>query len=417
MARIGRIKGTQDFLDLSLFNFIVHECSRHIQQYNFTHIATPLIEPIHLFIRSLGEHTDVVTKEMFVIEKGNHSEDICLRPEATASTVRAFIEHNPSTPWKVFSYGPMFRYERPQKGRFRQFHQVNMEIIGSKAIAQDAQLITMLDRLFHETFKLQNYSLQINFVGTVEDRATYQEQLKSFLDSFDAAGICDTCLVRKEKNILRVFDCKNESCQKIYEKAPHIVDHLSEPSKKEWEQLKKELNFLSVTFAYNPKLVRGLDYYHKTVFEFVSDNLGAQNAFCGGGRYDQLVKQLGAGKDYPSVGAAIGIERLLLLLEPIRDTLLLPELPKLCAVMPLSSDQESLALLVSDALYAAGLTVETMLEGDSIKNMMRRANKIGATYALILGENEQANKTVVVKNMETGEQQEVGQVDLVGFLK
>lgn len=417
MRTISRVKGTQDFFDLSLFNFVINQFKKHIALYHFTEIQTPILESVDLFKRSLGEYTDVVSKEMFVIDRGDRDEQICLRPEATAPTVRAFIESNTQIlPWKVFSYGPMFRYERPQKGRYRQFHQINMEVIGSKSITQDAQLIAMLDRFFHEKLSLNNYSLQINFIGTSEDRKNYLAVLAQFLNSSQAKAICATCVERKEKNILRIFDCKIDTCQKIYKDAPHIVDHLSAESKKEWETLKQDLSLLSISYSYNPKLVRGLDYYNKTVFEFASENLGAQNSFCGGGRYDQLVKELGGKQDYPSIGAAIGLERLLMLLDPMRDSLALAQEPPLYVLMPLSQEQQPLALLIADNLHAADLVVDTLFDGD-LKNMMRKANKMGAAMALILGEQEQANKSVVVKNMMTGDQQEVAQIDLISYLR
>ncbi len=418
MAQIKRVKGTQDFLDLSLFNFILQAFKEQADRYHFTQISTPLIEPLELFTRSLGQQTDVVTKEMFVIEPrdGKADERICLRPEATAATVRAYLENIPATPWKVFSHGPMFRYERPQKGRYRQFHQINMEVIGSHSISQDVQLIKMLDRFFHEQLKLEDYALMINFLGTPQDRAVYRDALVAFMEGGEAQGVCDTCKVRVEKNIMRIFDCKKEQCQTIYTKAPRIVDHLSTESQKEWERLQNELTMLSVTFTYNPSLVRGLDYYNKTVFEFVSTSLGAQNAFCGGGRYDQLVGELGSRDDQPSIGAAIGIERLMLLLEPHKDTLPLDQPAALHAIIPLADELNPLALLVADTLQAADLTTDVLF-GDSIKTSMKKANKMGATFALIIGDQERDNKSVVVKNMITGAQQEVKQVDLVDYLK
>ena len=418
MAQISRVKGTQDFIDLTLYNFVVDTLKEHIALYHFTEISTPILEPLDLFTRSLGEQTDVVTKEMFVIEPKTEetSERICLRPEGTAPTVRTFIEQQPLTPWKVFSYGPMFRYERPQKGRYRQFHQINMEVIGSRSISEDAQFIKMLDRYFHEKLTFNNYALMINFLGTPEDRKSYRVILKKFLDSKDVETICDTCKIRKESNIMRIFDCKNPICQDIYQKAPHIADHLGEESKQEWEQLKKELMMLSVSFVYNPKLVRGLDYYSKTVFEFTSNNLGAQNAFCGGGRYDQLVRDLGAHVDQPSLGAAIGIERVILLLEAQKESLALPQQKALHVVVPLSEKQNPLALLVADTLQAADIVTDIVFSG-SISTSMKKANKMGALYAIILGDQEQQNKTAVVKNMVTGKQEEVAQIDLIRNLR
>ncbi|MGB8367109.1 MAG: histidine--tRNA ligase [Candidatus Babeliales bacterium] len=414
---VPRVKGTQDFLDLSLYNFVIERAKKQLQLYHFTEIATPILEAVELFNRSLGLYTEVVTKEMFVITTTGEEEAICLRPEGTASTVRAFIEHQIQPPWKVFSYGPMFRYERPQKGRYRQFHQINMEIIGTEAIEQDVQLIKMLDRFFHEELSLNSYALLINFLGCFDDRKTYQLLLKDFLEGPIEGELCSMCLDRKERNIMRIFDCKNPLCQKIYKNAPTIVDNLCKPCAKEWQQLQDELSLLSISYAYQPTLVRGLDYYNKTVFEFVSKNLGAQNTFCGGGRYDQLVGQLGAKEDHPSLGAAIGIERLLLLLEPFKDQLPLASLPALHVIMPITSSQYSLALLLADELQAQNLCIDILLAGDSVKSMMRKANKMGAAYALILGEEEQKTRTVSIKNMTTGKEEQVLQIEAAQFVK
>jgi len=420
---IKRVKGTQDFLDLRLFNYVTDSISAHLMNYHFTHIAVPIIEHTELFKRSLGTQTDVISKEMFIIAPHQHeaSEEsiegsICLRPEATASMVRAFIENQvQTTPWKVFTYGPMFRYERPQKGRYRQFHQVSMEVIGSASISQDVQFIKMLDRYFHEKLHMNNYALLINFLGCPEDRAKYRAKLAKFLEAHKDA-LCATCLVRKETNIMRVFDCKSESCQELYKKAPFIAENLCDQCSTEWKTLQDQLHLLSVSYSYKPTLVRGLDYYSKTVFEFVSNNLGAQNTFCGGGRYDQLISQLGGTPDQPSIGAAIGIERLMLLLE-LQDRLALPQPPTLHVVMPMSDEQKILALLIADTLQAAGFCVEVLLDGDSIKSMMRQANKMGAAYCLLLGSEEQEQRAVTVKNMVTGTQERIAQVDLVNYLK
>jgi histidyl-tRNA synthetase len=421
---ISRVKGTQDFLDLTLYDFIIDQARAHLAVYNFTHVDTPILEHLELFQRSLGEHTDVVSKEMFIIEsKGDTSYDspsdkICLRPEATASIARAFVENGvQQTPWKVFTYGPMFRYERPQKGRYREFHQMSIEVIGSNSMAQDAQYIKMLDRFFHEKLKLNNYALLLNFIGCSQDRKAYLLILKEFLNSSAAAQICDQCLVRKEHNVLRIFDCKTPLCQQIYKNAPFIADNLCAACTGEWGTLQEELTLLSVNYAYKPTLVRGLDYYNKTVFEFSSENLGAQNAFCGGGRYDQLIGQIGGREDQPSIGAAMGLERVMLLLEQNLDKLSLPQKPALQVIMPFSKDQHMLALLLADELHAHGITVETLFEGDSIKSMMKKANKLGAAHAIMLGEDEQKNKTVAVKNMITGEQVVMAQTELVNFLK
>ena len=417
---IPRVKGTQDFIDCTLFNFIIDSVKKHLTTYHFTEIQTPILESVDLFCRSLGLYTDVVSKEMFVIESRQEgSEDrICLRPEGTAPTVRAFNEHRIElVPWKVFSYGPMFRYERPQKGRFRQFHQVTMEVIGSGAIAQDVQFIAMLDRFFHEVLTINSYALVINFLGCSQDRQQYLVTLKKFMDENSAAqNICEQCKERKERNIMRIFDCKNSACQEIYRNAPYIADNVCECCAQEWQELQKQLTLLSVSHAYKPTLVRGLDYYNKTVFEFVSKNLGAQDTFCGGGRYNQLVEQLGGNQDRPAIGAAFGIERLMLLLEPLRDQLAIAHPPALHMIIPMTPAQHTLALLLANELQAHNICTDILFEG-SIKNMMRKASKFGAAYALILGETEQENRTVTVKNMTTSTEQTVAQVDLVITLK
>ncbi len=413
-----RVKGTQDFLDLRLFNHIIDLAKKQLETYHFTEIATPILEPLELFKRSLGLYTDVVSKEMFVIQGAQEEDALCLRPEATAPTLRAFIENGvQQTPWKVFTWGPMFRHERPQKGRYRQFHQLSMEIIGSASVAQDAFFITMLDRFFHEKLHLNNYALVINYLGCFADRKAYQEVLKEFLESPEAATICTTCIERKDKNIMRIFDCKSPTCQQIYRQAPTLIESLCGGCSGEWAQLQEQLHLLSVSYACKPTLVRGLDYYCKTVFEFISNDLGAQNTFCGGGRYDQLVSQLGGKQDQPSIGAAMGIERLMLLLDPMPPALSLPLPAAVHVIIPMAPQQFSLALLIADALTAAGLCIEVLLEGDSVKSMLRHANKMGAAYALLLGDDEQQSRTVTVKNMVTSAQEKIRQIDLLEYLK
>jgi histidyl-tRNA synthetase len=414
----SRIKGTQDILDLTLFNFIVDKTKDHLNVYHFTQIEVPILESLELFHRSLGETTDVVNKEMFTIKSHSQESDegICLRPEATASIVRAFVENNvQQSPWRVFTVGSMFRYERPQKGRYRQFNQISMEVIGSQSVMEDAQFITMLDRLFHERMGINNYALIINYLGCSHDRTAYEAKLKNFLNAVDVSQLCALCIKRKDKNILRIFDCKNEQCQTIYKDAPHITDCLCATCAHEWHELQNTLELLSISFTHKPTLVRGLDYYNKTVFEFVSGALGAQNAFCAGGRYDQLVKQVGAKEDKPSIGAALGIERLMLILEPLKETLQLPQLPALHVIIPVSPPQQSVALLLADTLHAHNLVTEVLLEG-SMKSMMRHANKLAATYCLIIGDDEQQKHEVIIKNMVSGTEERVAQVDVVQHL-
>lgn len=417
---IPRVKGTQDFIDCTLFNFIIDSIKKHLSLYRFTEIKTPILESVDLFVRSLGTHTDVVSKEMFLIESRQESSEdrICLRPEGTAPIVRAFNEHHIQTvPWKVFAWGPMFRYERPQKGRFRQFHQVTMEIIGAGSVGEDVQFITMLDRFFHEALKINNYALVLNFLGCSSDREKYLIILKKFMDKPEIVEhICDQCKERKNHNIMRIFDCKNIQCQELYKTAPHIADNLCAECAQEWQDLQNQLLLLSVSYAYKPTLVRGLDYYNKTVFEFVSKDLGAQDTFCGGGRYNQLVKELGNKQDYPAIGAAFGMERLMLLLEPLREQLHIPHAPALHMIIPMTPAQHTLALLLADELRAHNICTDIILEG-SMKSMMRKASSLGATFALIIGETEQQNHTVMIKNMTTGTEESVAQIDVVNYLR
>ncbi len=417
---IPRVKGTQDFIDCTLFNFIIDTIKKQCLTYHFSEIQTPILESVDLFCRSLGLYTDVVSKEMFIIESRQEKDEdrICLRPEGTAPTVRAFNEHHIQTiPWKVFSCGPMFRYERPQKGRFRQFHQVTMEIIGSGSVSEDVQFIAMLDNFFNKKLILNNYTLIINFLGCTNDRQTYLIKLKKFINQDTIINaICAQCTERKERNIMRIFDCKNSQCQEIYRAAPHIADNLCDTCSMEWHTLQQQLTAISIAYIYRPTLVRGLDYYNKTVFEFISNNLGAQDTFCGGGRYNQLVEQLGGNKDVPAIGAAFGIERLLLLLEPIREQLPIPAAKALHVIIPLTNAQHITALLLAQKLQEHELCTDILFEG-SMKSMMRKASKMNAAYVLIIGETEQQNSTVTIKNMTTGNEQSVIYHDVINILK
>src|SRR3990167_1792900 len=414
---ISRVKGTQDFLNLKLYNFVIDLIKNHLENYNFKEIQTPILEHIELFQRSVGEHTDIVNKEMFTFTtKGD--EILCLRPENTASIVRAFLnsQTSPKTtlgnqtqidvPWKVFTVGPMFRYERPQKGCYRQFHQVSIEIIGSDSVSQDAQFIKMLDQLFKDKICINNYSLLVNYLGTTEDRKKYTELVKNFLEQ-NSTKICEKCKERAEKNTLRIFDCKNPDCIELYKSAPKITDNLSANTKGEWEKLKEALDILDVKYVIAPHLVRGLDYYNKTVFEFVSLELGAQNAFCAGGRYDQLALIIGGKKDEPSIGAAIGIERLLDLVELVKGKLQIPEEKYLTVVLPLSKEQNESALLLADTLLQNNIRTEVLFDDSSLKSKMRKANKLNAKYVLLIGEEEQKNNNVTVKNMASGNEETI----------
>lgn len=436
---IQYVPGTQDFIDLTHFNNVANIIRDHLTRAAFHEIMTPVIERTELFVRSLGKETDVISKELYLVASHHATEtertELCLRPEGTASTLRAFLNHHvQERPWNVFLIGPMFRHERPQKGRYRQFHQANIEMIGTTSIAQDARLIMLLDRLFQERFALKDYGLLLNFMGCGEDRVRYEAQLRTFIAQHNEK-LCATCHHRSATNLLRIFDCKTPSCQEIYRTAPVITDSLCTACSDEWKSLQSLLHQLSVSYSHAPHLVRGLDYYERTVFEFVSNDLGAQNTFCGGGRYNKLSKELGSKENIPAIGAAIGMERLMLLTE---ETLKNPlhETP-LHLILPMSTEQWPLALQLVDALHMTlehrsngiktGLLqhnngrklfeVEALLEGDSLKSMLRHANKRGARTAIIIGSDEQAQGTVSVKNMRTSTEEKIAQTALVNHLQ
>ena len=415
---VPRVKGTQDILDLTRNNLLIAAARRHLEQAGFTEISTPILEHTDLFKRSLGLHTEVVSKEMYTVVTGHEEGDesgICLRPEATASTMRAFFNNGiTAQPWKVFSHGPMFRHERPQKGRFRQFNQMTMEILGASSIAHDAEFLTLLDRFFTNQLKFNDHALLINFLGSSEDRVTYKKVLKDFLDK--QKDLPEKIVDLKEKNILRIFDLKDPACQEAIKDAPVVTDYLCKESEAEWQQLQSLLRQLSVSFSPAPRLVRGLDYYNRTVFEFVSTHLGAQSTFCGGGRYDGLAQILGESKMLPSLGAAFGIERIVMIMEQ-QQAVTLPQKKKLHMVMPMSANEQALALLVTDLLRANDLCTDVILDTASMKSMMRKADKEGAAYALIIGENELANNFITVKNMMSGVEEKVQQGNLVAFFK
>jgi histidyl-tRNA synthetase len=354
---------------------------------------------------------------MYFVNSGHDEEGLCLRPEITASIVRAFLNNIIQvTPWKVFTYGPAFRHERPQKGRYREFYQVSLEVIGSQSIAGDAYFITMLERLFHEELKINNFALLINFLGCADDRARYKQKLHEFL-TLHASALCALCLERKERNILRVLDCKNPSCQASYRAAPVITDFLCDECAQEWKLLQRLLHELSVSYTHAPHLVRGLDYYNKTIFEFVSVGaLGSQSTFCAGGRYDGLARQLGSKHDYPSIGAAIGVERTVLLLEALKDQLQINKPAPLHLIIPLGFDQQPLALHIADELHARALRADILLESGSLKSMLRKADARHAWTSILIGPEEQQGLYVTVKDMRSGTEIQVPQRELADFL-
>lgn len=410
-----RVRGTEDFLDLTLHNAVLALMKEHFDRHNFHHIQTPTLEYTSLFTRPLGEETDVVSKEMYTFPAGEGEESISLRPELTAPIVRAYLENGiQATPWKVYAYGSAFRRERPQKGRWREYSTLSLEVLGADAVMHDVQVLKMLNDLWVRVFKISEFVLKINFLGTKEDRANHKNALRLYLDTVDGQ-ICETCKVRKGKNILRVFDCKNEGCKKAYVIAPKITDFLSESSAAEWEMVKSTLSLLGVAFVHDSSLVRGLDYYSKTVFEFTSPALGSQSAFCGGGRYE-IAELLGSRSPLPSVGVGIGMGRVLMILEQAK-TLELPVEEPLVLVLPFSVAQQPVGLAIHEMIVREGFRSDVLLDSPSVKSLMRKADKMAAQFVVLIGEDEQAQSTAVVKNMKTGESRTAKQSEIVATIK
>lgn len=410
MKEVTKVRGTLDKLekDTKIESTIIDKISRWLSLCNFNKIQTPILEKTDLFIESIGQATDIVNKELFFIQNRSESDEkICLRPELTAGVFRAYLENKSHiiSPWKVFTIGPCFRYERPQKGRWRQFDQVSIEIIDSKSEMFDAELVLNLDRFFSHQLNLTNYFLKINYIGNHEERKKFREALLVFLNDHESS-LCKDCNVRKTTNILRCLDCKNGICQKVLELAPKILGYLDEESLKIFETIKENLTFNSVNFSVDQMLVRGLDYYQGLVFEFVSGSIGAQNTFCGGGRYE-LALRLGSKNAIPSIGAGIGLGRLSMILEEEDLIKIIPD--KLVAILPLSKDQESLGLIVSDFLRKNNQRCELVVGIDSVKSKIKQAVKLGAVKAIFIGETEVLENILTVKDLITGIEVKVSQ--------
>lgn len=402
MAKIiNVIKGTKDILpqDVEAWHRLEKTALEVFTKYGYKEIRTPIFEATELFARGVGDTTDIVNKEMYTFEKSDRS--LTLRPENTAGVVRSFIENGMarlSAPVKLWYKGPMFRYERPQAGRQRQFHQVGVEMFGVKQPAADAEVI-LLAVNYLKALGLNDLEVEINSLGCPTCREAYKAKIKEVLKpEFD--NLCEDCQNRYEKNPLRLLDCKVESCKEIFAK-PEIQkviqsDFICEECAEHYRELKSYLDKMQVKYVENKLLVRGLDYYNRTVFEIKSNNLGSQNAVCGGGRYDSLVRNLG-GDDTPAVGWAMGMERLNSLLPPVE-----PE--KLDAYIVSNSPAEAFAF--AEELRAAGKKVEFDLANKKFTKQLEKAGKV-SDFALILGEDEIKTNTVSVKDLRTSEQKSV----------
>lgn len=400
-------KGTKDVLSTEVYKWqYVESLFRDIcESFGYKEIRTPVFEHTELFERGVGETTDVVQKEMYTFEdKAGRS--ITLKPEGTAPVVRALIEHklysNPM-PLKFFYITSCYRYEKPQAGRLREFHQFGIELFGSNHPAVDAEVMVLVNS-FYKALGVSSIELNINSIGCPKCRTEYNTKLKSYLEN-KLDNLCETCKSRYEKNPMRILDCKNEKCQAEILDAPLMIDHLCDECKEHFEKVKEYLELADIKYKVDPKIVRGLDYYTKTAFEFISNEIGSQSTVCGGGRYDKLVEELG-GPSIPAVGFGMGIERLLLTLEnngiqiPYGNTLDI-----FIVTIGEKADKEAFRLL--SVLRQNGISADKDYLGRSIKAQFKYSDKLESKYTIVIGDEEVDKGVVTLKDMKTGEQQEI----------
>ena len=410
---IARIKGFADMFppDSDQFTRIENTARGVFGRYGFVELRTPLLEFTELFCRSIGEETDVVQKEMYTFpdRKGR---SLTLRPEATAGVMRAYIESgltNREPVSRLVTTGPMFRYERPQKGRMRQFHQINCECLGSHSPMADAELVSMLLR-FLSDLGLTDLTLKINSLGCSECRPKFKAALLEYLNGVNRAALCPDCARRVETNPLRVLDCKQPGCRAITDNAPKLIDYNCPECRAHFDTVLQLLDGQGLAYELDHRLVRGLDYYCRTTFEVVSGSIGAQAAVAGGGRYDGLVKSLG-GPDVPGVGFACGMERLALMMGEGKAA------ASDFYLVAMDAQSRTQGWLLAQKLRNAGLTGEMNFSESGFKSLMRQAGKSGAKYCLIIGPDEAAQGSVVVKNLESGEQCSMPQTGVLQFLQ
>jgi len=408
-SKIQTPTGMHDILpeDQKYYQKILDVCQKMADFYHFKRIETPILENLELFSRGVGLATDIVEKQMFTLRtKGG--DYLALRPEGTAPIARAFIQHgfqNLPQPVKLWYFGPFFRYEHPQAGRFRQFWQAGFEVLGEKSPAIDAQIIQIFYNIFQE-LKAKNLVIEINSIGDSQCRPYYKKLLVNYLKS-RAMVLCSNCRRRIKVNPLRVLDCKEEKCQRIIAGAPQIIDHLCQECKNHFKEVLEFLDELGLPYHLNPYLVRGLDYYTKTVFEIFEDSKEGKEigALGGGGRYDNLIKFLG-GKEVAGCGAAFGVERVIYLMKQKKVHLKEPSLPKIFLAQ-LGSLAKRKALKLIEEFRKNKIPVSESLGRDSLKAQLKIADRLGARYALILGQQEALKGEIIIRDMETGKQKTV----------
>ncbi len=403
---IKRPNGVQDITPKNIHKWHTVEkiAKENAENFGFKEIRIPTFENTNLFLRSVGETTDVVQKEMYTVMAKETK--YTLRPEGTAGTIRAMLENgllNDAMPQRVFYILSCFRHERTQAGRFREFHQFGVEMAGSQLPSADAEIISLANTILNH-LGLKNIQLYINSIGCPKCRAEYHKALREFFET-KKENLCGTCLSRLEKNPMRILDCKSEICSDIAKDAPIILDYLCDECREHFETLQKYLKAMKIDFKINPKIVRGLDYYTKTVFEFVSSDIGAQSTVCGGGRYDGLIEQLG-GKSTPALGFAMGLERIIMVMENQKCDFLQPRTCDLY-IAPMDTQSVEKAMEITGKLREYGYWVEYDVVGRTLKSQMKYADKINASFTLVLGENELLSNKAKVKNMKTGEQLEL----------
>ena len=408
MALITKaIKGTKDVLpkDVHKNQYIEATALDIASKFGYKEIRTPVFEHTELFQRGVGDTTDVVQKEMYTFDdKGGRS--ITLRPEGTSGAVRSYLENglcNEALPQKVCYLISCYRYEKPQAGRLREFHQFGVECFGSASPLADAEIIALAKSLF-DTLGVKDLSLEINSIGCPTCRAEYHKALKEYFSS-RKDELCNTCKSRLDRNPMRILDCKSPICHEIAEGAPVVIDYLCDECKEHFENVQKYLKAQNIEYTINPQIVRGLDYYTKTVFEFVSNSIGAQGTVCGGGRYDGLVEELG-GQHTPSLGCAIGIERLMLLMEAQGCEFPEAEKPDLF-IVALGEKATLKAVEIAKDMREEGFSALLDLNQRSVRAQMKYADKLGAKFNVVIGDNEVEAKTAKLKNMQTGEETEI----------
>ena len=410
MSGLQPPRGTHDLIGETMrrHHHVVETARRVLRTYGFEEWSTPIFEDTRVFSRTLGETSDVVSKEMYTFEDRG-GESITLRPEGTAAICRALVTNGltQSLPQKVFYHGPMFRYERPQKGRYRQFHQIGAELIGAESPLRDAETIAMAQDILRELGLGDHVTLELNTLGDLASRQAWREALVAyFRDHADA--LSEESRVRLEANPLRILDSKSEQDRKLLDDAPAFADYLNDESRQFWDTLRDSLQAFGVDFVENPRIVRGLDYYSHTAFEFVTSKLGAQGTVLAGGRYEGLVEQMG-GPAIPAIGWAGGIERLAMLLDSA------PELPAGITLVPMGDPAVLKAASIARTLRSAGLRAEIETRGN-LKKRMERVVKSGASHAIVLGDEEIAKDVVQLRDLSTREQREVPVADLVRLL-